>query len=149
MSIPYFIIKIIEWKNRNQFLTVEDLTIPKKKFVELVLMWCQQNLGQHKHGINLKIYYYFNKKWGGLYFYRNRQITIYIPKDLKLIDLTNIVIHEYVHYLQIVKPSDDIMYNKHTKMVGYHNNPFEIEARELSLKHQDKCMEWVMGKISS
>jgi hypothetical protein len=40
------------------------------------------------------------------------------------------------------------MYNKHTQEVGYWMNPYEIEARELSLKHQDKCMEWVMGRIS-
>ncbi len=148
MSIPYFIIKIIERFIITNPQTVDDLSIPKKKFVELVLLWCQQNLGRPKHGYHLQIYYYFNKKWGGIYSFKNKQIIIYIPKGLTLTDLTNIVIHEYVHYLQLVKPSDDAMYNKHTTEVGYWDNPYEIEARELAQKHQKKCFEWVKKNIS-
>jgi hypothetical protein len=148
-SFPYLITKIIEGKNNCQSLTVEDLTIPKKKFVELVLLWCHQNLGHRQHNTNLQIYYYYNNKWGGLYNYRNRQITLYIPRSLTLDDLTNNVIHEYVHYLQIVNPSDDSMYNKHNQEVGCWDNPYEVEARKLAEKHQKQCLEWVLRNLSS
>jgi hypothetical protein len=147
-SIFYLFEKFTKPNKPTNSLTVDDLPIPKKRFVELVLSWCHQNLGKPKHGYHLQIYYYVNKKWGGLYSFKNKQIIIYIPKGLTLTDLTNIVIHEYVHYLQLIKPADDAMYHKHTNEIGYWNNPYEVEARELSLKHQDKCMEWVMGRIS-
>ena len=148
-SLPYFITKIIEGKTTNQSITVEDLTIPKKNFVELVLLYCHQNLGHHQHRVNLQIYYYYNNKWGGLYNYRNRQITLYIPRSLTLENLTNNVIHEYVHYLQIVNPSDDLMYNKHTQTLGYWDNPYEVEARKLAEKHQKHCLEWILRNLSS
>jgi len=143
-SIPFIVIKIVEWKYKVNSITVDDLSIPKKKFVELVLMWCKQNIGYHEQSPDLKIYYYFNKKWGGLYNYRNRQITLYIPKWLTLNDLTKNVIHEYVHYLQIIKPADDLMYIKHTNDLGYWDNPYEIEARKLAEKYQDTCLDWVL-----
>lgn len=148
-SIPYIVIKIVEWKYKVNPITVDDLSIPKKKFVELVLMWCQQNLGHNEQSPDLKIYYYFNKKWGGLYNYRNRQITLYIPKWLTLNHLTMNVIHEYVHYLQIVNPVDDAMYTKHTNEVGYWDNPYEVEARRLAEKYHKQCLEWVLRNLSS
>ncbi len=138
------ITKIVEWKYQDNPITVDDLSIPKKKFVELVLLWCHQNLGHKNHRINLQIYYYYNKKWGGLYNFRNRQITLYIPKCLTLVDLTKNVIHEYVHYLQIVNSSDDLKYNKHTNEVGYWDNPYESEARKLAEKYHDTCLDWVL-----
>ncbi|GAP68715.1 hypothetical protein BA6E_104163 [Bacteroidales bacterium 6E] len=145
-SIPYLVIKIVEWIYQDNPITVEELVIPKKKFVKLILIWCSQNLGHNEQSPDLKIYYYFNKKWGGLYNYRNRQITLYIPKWLTLNDLTKNVIHEYVHYLQIVKPVDDAMYNKHTQEVGYWDNPYEVAARRLAEKYHNTCLDWVLGK---
>lgn len=68
---------------------------------------------------------------------------------MTLDDLTNNVIHEYVHYLQIVNPSDDSMYNKHNQEVGCWDNPYEVEARKLAEKHQKQCLEWVLRNLSS
>ena len=123
--------------------TVKDLKIPKKQFVIYVLEWCSLNLGKLKHDYNLEIKYHKDKVYGGIYIPYSRTIRIFVHNELPIIDLTENIIHEYVHYLQNNKKGTDVEYNKHLHELGYWNNPFEIEARKLSAKYKDQCYRYV------
>lgn len=124
---------------------VADLKIPKRKFVLLVLEWCSTNLGSLKYGYELDVKYHKNKVYGGIYILHTRTIRIYMFDDLPLIDLTEIIIHEYIHYLQNCKKGVDVEYKKYQREVGYWNNPFEIEARRLSKIHKNQCYEDIVN----
>ena len=125
---------------------VRDLKIPKKRFVMIVLQWCQENLETTKFRYDLKIYYYPNKKFGGKFQSFNKQIIIYIHPDLKLIDLTDIIIHEYVHHIQFSMESTEQDYNKMLVKNGYWNNPFEVQARKLAQQHRKECLKWILSQ---
>lgn len=123
-------------------LKVKDLKFPKKRFVMIALQWCQENLETTKHRYDLKIHYYPNRKFGGKFQSYNKQIIIYLYPDLRLEDLVDITIHEYVHHIQFSKTSTEQEYNKKLVEVGYWENPFEVEARKLAQKHRRECLKW-------
>lgn len=139
----YFILRfrVITPNNKK----VRDLKIPKKKFVLLVLDWCSTNLGSLKYGYELDIKYNRHKEFAGYYFNHSRTIQIFVFDELDLLDLTETIIHEYIHHLQYNKKKSDIEYNKYQNEVGYWNNPYEVEARRLSKTHKNKCYEDVVN----
>ncbi len=123
---------------------VADLKIPKRKFALLVLDWCVTNLGNQKKGYLLDVKYYRPKEFAGYYFSNTRTIQIFVFDELDLLDLTEIIIHEYVHHLQYANKKTDVEYSKYQSEVGYWNNPFEIEARAISKKLKNQCYEDVV-----
>ena len=129
-------------------LTIRDLKIPKRKFVLAVLHWCSENLGTIKHGYDLKIHYFQNKKYSGLFLSWNNQIILYVYDDLELIELVDTVIHEYTHYLQLVKKANVIDYDMKIVKIGYWYNPYEVEARRLAKQHRKDCLDWVIRNYS-
>ena len=131
----------------NSDLKVKDLKIPKKKFVQLVLHWCSENIGTIKHSYYLKIYYYRNSKYSGRYLFNGKQIVIYLFDNLPLNELTDTIIHEWIHHLQFEKKSSERDYDKQHTEKGYWNNPYEIEARKLAKKYTDDCFKWVLDQI--
>ena len=120
---------------------VGDLKIPKKKFVLLVLDWCSSNLGNQKKGYLLEVKYCRSKEFAGYYFNHTRKIQIFVYDELDLLDLTEITIHEYIHHLQYANKKTDVEYSKYQSEVGYWNNPFEIEARDISKKMRNLCYD--------
>jgi len=120
---------------------VGDLKIPKKKFVLLVLDWCVTNLGKQKLGYQLDVKYHRPKEFAGYYFNHTRKIQIFVYDELDLLDLTEITIHEYIHHLQYANKKTDVAYSKYQSEVGYWNNPFEIEARDISKKMRNLCYD--------
>lgn len=124
---------------------VGDLKIPKREFVLLVLDWCSSNLGKQKQGYKLDIKYYRPKGFSGLYFNQTNSIQIFVFDELDLLDLTEIIIHEYVHHLQYANKKTDVEYSKYQSEVGYWNNPFEIEARDISKKQKNQCYKDVVN----
>lgn len=120
---------------------VGDIKIPKKKFVLLVLDWCVTNLGKQKLGYQLDVKYHRPKEFAGYYFNHTRKIQIFVYDELDLLDLTEITIHEYVHHLQYANKKTDVEYSKYQSEVGYWNNPFEIEARDISKKMRNLCYD--------
>lgn len=120
---------------------VGDLKIPKKKFVLLVLDWCSSNLGRVRYGYTLDIKYCRPKEFAGYYFNHTRKIQIFVFDELDLLDLTEITIHEYIHHLQYANKKTDVEYSKYQSEVGYWNNPFEIEARDISKKMRNLCYD--------
>lgn len=124
---------------------VRDLKIPKKRFVLNVLDWCSTNLGSLKYGYELDIKYHRHKEFAGYYFNYSRTIQIFVFDELSLLDLTETIIHEYIHHLQYNKKKTDIEYNKCQNEIGYWDNPFEVEARRLSKIHKNQCYEDVVN----
>ena len=143
--ITVYILFLI-WLYREQptDFKVRDLKIPKRRFVIIVLQWCSEHLETTKHRYDLKIHYYPNKKFGGKFQSFNKQIIIYIHPYLRLEDLVDIVIHEYVHHLQFSTVSTEQEYNKKLVEVGYWDNPYEVEARKLAQQHKKKCLDWIL-----
>ena len=135
------------FRKSNCDLQVRDLRIPKKRFVLLVLQWCTKNLGTVKHQYYLKIYYYQSNKYSGRYLFNGKQIVIYLFDNLPLNELTDTIIHEWIHYLQFEKKSSEHDYDKKLMDIGYWENPYEVEARKLAKQYRKDCFRWVMNQI--
>ena len=130
--------------NFSSFTTskkVRDIKIPKIQFVSKVLEWCSSNIGSNKQGYQLDLKYYRNNEFAGYYFNQTKTIQIFVFDELDLLDLTEIIIHEYVHHLQYSNKKTDSEYKKYQSEVGYWNNPFEIEARDISKKMRNLCYD--------
>lgn len=140
----YILFLIWLYREQPADFKVKDLKITKRKFVLLGLQWCFEHLGTTKHQYDLKIYYYPNRKFRGKFQSFNKQIIIYIHSDLKLIDLSDIIVHEYVHYLQFSDKLVEQDYNKKLAEVGYWNNPYEQEARSIAEKNRKHCLNWII-----
>jgi predicted SprT family Zn-dependent metalloprotease len=128
-------------------LKVRDLKIGRKKFIELTLKWCSAHLGTTKHPYRLKIIYYRHQVFGGRYLFHGREIVIYVYDSLDVDTLVEIVIHEYSHYLQFQKKFHEQDYDKKHNELGYENNPYEIDARQIAKQKKKECLNWVLGEI--
>ena len=67
--------------------------------------------------------------------------------DLNLLELTDTIIHEYIHHLQFQKKSTEKDYNKKFTEIGYWNNPYEVNARKLAKQNRNDCLRWVMDQL--
>ncbi len=143
----YIFFLIWLFRERPADLSVKDLRISKRQFVLAGLQWCQENLGTTKHRYDLKIYYYRNRKFGGKFQSYNKQIITYIYPDLKLTDLTDTIIHEYIHHLQFSDKSVEQDYNKKLAEVGYWENPYEQEARKIASQNRNECLKWIFSNF--
>jgi hypothetical protein len=126
---------------------VRDLKIGRRKFIQITLQWCITNFGTTKHPYQLRIIYYRHQVFGGRYLFQGKQIVIYVYDSLDLDYLVDTVIHEYSHYLQFEKKVHQDDYNKKHIEVGYWNNPYEIESRQIAKQNKKECLKWVLGDI--
>lgn len=140
----YILFLIWLFRERPADLSVNDLRISKRQFVVAGLQWCQENLGTVRNTHQLKIYYYQNRKFGGKFQSHNKEIIIYIHPDLKLIELTDTIIHEYTHHIQFSKKSTEQDYNKNLLEVGYWENPYEVKARKIASQNRNECLKWIL-----
>ena len=129
-------------------LTFSDLPVKKTTYCQMVLDWCHGNLGNsNKSKPNLTLKYYPHKKLAGVFISSSNECQIYIHNHQTLREITNTVIHEYVHSLQRSKTFDKL-YEKHQREIGYEKNPFEVEAREVAKKYERECLICVYAQIS-
>ena len=52
-------------------------------------------------------------------------------------NLSNTIIEETVHSIQIISPGDDRQYSKLHRRLGYDKNPYEIEAKKQAKNYTD------------
>jgi hypothetical protein len=129
--------------------SVETLNIKKTKVCQLVLEWCHENIGHNKTvKPRLEVIYYKNKKVSGSYFSGYHLCKIYVNNHRNIRELTNTVIHEYVHARQRDKNFNKL-YDKYHTEVGYDKNPFEVEARNVASKYENECLEWLKKQIAA
>jgi hypothetical protein len=125
-------------------LTVEDLNIPKSKFINMVNDWCDNNIRTTtRPKPTIEIRYNRNKKYDGIYYPSTNTMVIHINNTNNLLKLTNTTIHEYTHYNQNRRGFNK-KYEQYNNDIGYWNNPYEIESRIESDKHQYKCLKDIL-----
>ena len=128
-------------------LTLSDLSVKKITYCQLVLDWCHENLGNSiKSKPSLTLKYYPHKKLAGVFISSSNECQIYIHNHQTLREITNTVIHEYVHSLQRSKTFDK-MYEKHQREIGYEMNPFEVEARDIAKQYEKECLIWIYSLL--
>jgi len=130
-------------------LSLSQLPVSKTIFCNLAIEWCHSNISHPKCiKPNLRLSYYPHKTRGGVYYSSSHECVIYVNSHDNIKQVTNTVIHEYVHARQKDKKFDKL-YSQYHKELGYEQNPFELEAREVSKKHENECLLWVYNKIYS
>ncbi|MFN5706091.1 MAG: hypothetical protein ACK45U_09585 [bacterium] len=130
-------------------LTVEDLNIPKTKFINMVNDWCDNNIrksSRPKPSIEIK--YHKNKKYDGIYYPTTNTIVVYVNNTNKVLELTNTIIHEYTHYNQNKKGFNK-KYEQYNNDIGYWNNPYEIESRIESNKYKINCLKDILTNYNT
>jgi beta-lactamase regulating signal transducer with metallopeptidase domain len=123
--------------------SINNLIIPKNQYVKMVVEWCHNNLknpNTKKPTVTVK--YNQNKKVHGVYDPSTHCILIYINTHNTIRELTNTVIHEYIHARQKDRAFNRL-YKEHNNTVGYWNNPFEIESRKISKKKEEECIKYI------
>lgn len=155
--VIYFILIIVGWflADDTERVTTPDtsaakpssinnkLLISKAGYVREVVRWCSKHLGEPARGSRfpeISISYYPHKKRHGNYAYHCRRIQIYVNNHDSLSQLTDTIIHEYIHFLEIRSRAHQKEYNKHTLEIGYHQNPYEVSARKQAAQHVNACL---------
>jgi hypothetical protein len=118
---------------------ISQLVINKSSFIKLVLDWCHTNID---HKANRKpsivVKYHLSKKALGIYHAANNEIVIYVNNHQTIEQLTNTIIHEYIHARQRNRLFTK-MYDQYSRELGYWENPYEKEARREADRYQGKC----------
>lgn len=117
--------------------------IPPQELVDEIMQWCWGNVRIGKpRRIYPKVIIDNSTKGSvlGEYHYSSKTIVIYYNKHNTLKGLSETIIHEYVHHLQLRHNRDDAKYDKINLKVGYYDNPFEVEARLLARKFRNQCI---------
>jgi hypothetical protein len=140
--VLYILVLFLELFFKPRNLKVKDLKIGKKRFVQLVLHWCAENIHDNNTSFDLKIVYQKPTKIMGRYSYFYKMMVIYIDDSLCLLDLTDTVIHEFTHHLQGAP-------KKHSNKLqsNYYDDPMEVEARRMAEKFRNQCYDAIISKV--
>lgn len=142
----------VEWPDRKQRKSVQQkgkkdgtpqLMVSKAAYVREVLFWCRHHLGVPASGSKvptLTISYYPHQKRHGVYYSVGKSIRIYVNNHPSVMQLTDTILHEYIHFLEIRNNAHQKEYDQHTALVGYDNNPYELSARRKAAKHVQACL---------
>jgi hypothetical protein len=136
--------KPISNTKKYNFKKKYSINVTKVKFVNTVIDWCKENMEypkHHKYYPTVEVKYYINKKISGDYSSKSRVIRIFINNHKSIDELVNTIIHEYTHYLQMPRDTNQLEYTKYNKTKGYYNNPYEIDAREKAEFYTPKCIK--------
>lgn len=133
--------------NRISHLSLSQLPVKNTTFCQMVLDWCHENITlPNTRKPTLRVSYYTHKKKGGVYYSDINECVIYINSYDNILGVTNAILHEYVHSCQRSKTFDK-MYEKYQREIGYEQNPFELQAREIAKKYEQECLIWVHAQI--
>jgi hypothetical protein len=124
--------------------SIYKLNCTKVGYINAVVHWCAANLGMPpkvKKLPNIEVKYYKHNKFFGLYYSSGTQICIYVNGHESLLLLTNTIIHEYQHFLDIRNLKDQKHYAKVLADIGYDKHPLEIAARNTADKYQNVCFD--------
>lgn len=134
---------------KNKGNATYQLNCTKVGYIKEVINWCALHMGlppKVKKLPNLEIKYYKHKKVLGIYNAYGKQICVYVNGHEDLLNLTNTLIHEYQHFLDIRNASDQKHYAKILEMIGYEKHPLEIAARKAADKYQKACFNDMVKK---
>jgi uncharacterized protein YjaZ len=129
--------------NNNKSAKIRDLKMSKKKMVKNVLQWCETNhsIPKYRGKLSYQVKYYSHSKVEGSYCGYNKEITIYITPEKRIIDVVDTLLHEYQHHIDMRTQREIRLYSKQLSEFGYDNHPMEVVAREFARQHRDECFE--------
>lgn len=81
----------------------------------------------------------------GTYNPTTHEIIVYVNNHSTIKELTNTIIHEYIHARQKNR-SFNKKYNEQNNTVGYLKNIYEVESRIISGKNEKKCVRDITSK---
>ena len=118
------------------------------KIAKLSYQWCENRFGHPLKTVicNFKVSQDKRVKHM-LGEYMDRDIKIYIENCRSYSEVIRTVIHEYTHYLQMPKLTDNRKYYKLDEKHGYINNPMEVEARDAEDNYIGTCRGYVYSKL--
>ena len=145
--VLYILVLFLELFIKPRNLKVKDLKIGKKKFVELVLNWCINNIDNNGIPVNVKVIYRKSTKRLGYYVYYDKMVVLYIDDSLDLFSIVDSTIHEFIHHLQMPSKKFEKEYSEKLISHGYENHPMEIEARNLAKKYRNQCYDQIIRNI--
>ena len=133
---------IFKWRREYQ------LNTNKAAYTREVLKWCVENMNNKKvkNIPRLEISYYKHKINAGVYDSYIKMIRINVNNHNNVLELTDTIIHEYQHHLDMPTQKQQKEYNELTVKNGYWNNPYEIKARESGLKLREACAKELFKK---
>jgi hypothetical protein len=137
---------MINRENKVFNTSINNLVIPKNQYVALVIEWSHNNLKNHntkKPMVTVK--YNQNKKVHGTYNPSTHEITVYVNNHPTIKELTNTIIHEYIHAKQKNR-SFDRLYKEQNNTVGYMKNFYEVESIVISGKNEEKCIKDIISR---
>lgn len=118
------------------------------KIAKLTYKWCEMTFGHPLKTAICDFKISRDKRVSLLLgYYMDREMKVYITNTRSYSELIRTVIHEYTHYLQMPKLSDNSKYYKLDEKYGYENNPMEIEARDAEDKYIVACRKYVYSKL--
>lgn len=118
------------------------------KIANLAYQWCEMRFGHplktvicdFKVSRDKRVKYMLGE-------YMERVIKIYVHNCKSYTEVIRTVIHEYTHYIQMPKLSDNSKYCKLDEKYGYIDNPFEVEARNAEDMFLGSCKTNVYRKL--
>lgn len=142
----------VAWPDRKQKKSVlqggkkegiPQLMLSKAAYVGELLSWCRQHLGVPASGSRapiLTIFYYPHQKRQEVYYSVGKSIRIYVNNHPSVAHLTDTILHEYIHFLEIRNNAHQKEYDQQIALVGYENNPYELTARRKAAAHVRACI---------
>lgn len=121
------------------------------QFVYYNVTWCYNNLG-YRTDIETtpEIDWSFKnkdmQKTGVLGYYHHDQnfIELRIQGHRTWVNLSNTIIHEWIHYLQ-----SSLWYSRYSNVYKYDKNPYEIMAQHYAAVNCNKCANFCWRKIKN
>jgi hypothetical protein len=95
----------------------------------------------------IKICYYENKKWMGVFTSFNNEVRVYLKSHQNIPSLVDTVLHEVAHYIQNTSGKKEFKYYGHYNDVyGYEKNPLEVDSRRFAKKWTNDCLRYLAEK---
>lgn len=105
-----WLIETIDNKSISK-LEVNQLSIPKSKFINMINDWCYANIKSNNPKPSISVSYYKNKNMAGVYYSSKNSIIVFVNNSPRLIDIVNVVCHEYNHSIQKQRASTSCIHN--------------------------------------
>ena len=118
------------------------------KIAKLAYRWCEMKFGHPLKTAICEFKVSQDKRVSQMLgYYMEREIKIFVHNTKSYSEVMRTVIHEYTHYLQMPKLSDNSKYCKLDEKYGYFDNPMEVEARDSEAIYIGTCKSYVYSKL--